>query len=209
MSTIEQPLLTVRDVAETLNVSASTVRRYVREGTLPAVRFAGSVRPSSTRALIHGSAVDVLPATPRRREKREGARLSGLCSLRHPSAGGSLVFLRPSTSGREPRIAPPTPRAPTIGTPRIASSSPAVPDASGQRRRPHGRTARRVAQGLESLESDAFKIIAGDPSRQPVVVGRTGLPHGGRPARSWREYLRVVDRTFTGAHLDCSDRGPP
>jgi excisionase family DNA binding protein len=44
MSTIEQPLLTVRDVAATLNVSPSTVRRYIRQGSLPGVRFAGSVR---------------------------------------------------------------------------------------------------------------------------------------------------------------------
>ncbi len=44
MSTIEQPLLTVRDVARTLNVNVQTVRRYVREGALPSVRFAGTVR---------------------------------------------------------------------------------------------------------------------------------------------------------------------
>ncbi len=54
MSTIEQPLLTVRDVARTLNVNVQTVRRYVREGALPAVRFAGTVRvhPQALEAFV-------------------------------------------------------------------------------------------------------------------------------------------------------------
>lgn len=39
MNAMVEELLTVRDVAERLNVSVDTVRRYIRRGDLPTVRL--------------------------------------------------------------------------------------------------------------------------------------------------------------------------
>jgi excisionase family DNA binding protein len=55
---VSQELLTVRDVAERLNVSVDTVRRYVRRGDLPIVRLGSGpaapirIRPDAVTRFI-------------------------------------------------------------------------------------------------------------------------------------------------------------
>ena len=60
------PLLTARDVAELLGVSAETVLRYVRRGELPAIRLPGGAirfQPDDLDAWLAGRAVGSPPAT--------------------------------------------------------------------------------------------------------------------------------------------------
>ena len=64
-----RPLLSVRETAERLNVSVATVRRYIRDGRLPAVRVGGVVRidPAELEVYVYGLP-SALPATSDERD---------------------------------------------------------------------------------------------------------------------------------------------
>lgn len=60
VDTAREPLLTIGEVSELLNISPSSVSRLSKSGEIPCVRLKRSVRfsPAVIRHLIEGSRVD-------------------------------------------------------------------------------------------------------------------------------------------------------